>query len=171
MPDEAFWLKNKQDKCLQLGSISSSYIIGKICTVPPTLDMLWIRTTVNKQLMNVKTLRCMTINEQNGRKISLELCWSDDEDEQNTNCTQHKNGMKIGWWYYECFPPMSEYCVRVLGVLHLPSFTEHESAYAIYTLMGNQRWKGNQTSCIATTTYEGMLQVFKIIAEKVIGLV
>ena len=150
VPNEAFSLYNENGTCLQIKRNTSSQvlIIGKKCTESPSLDMLWIRIpTLNEELMNVKILKCMRSNSNDGGKVDLRICRNDQlRKRRQINCTQNGNGMRI-WWQIgnndrEQF-------------LHLPNSVKNGSAYAISSSTDIQFWSGNKTTCATRTTYKG----------------
>lgn len=148
MPNEAFWLKsNEYERCLKLESSSSNYIIGTNCTAWPTADMLWLRiNTINIQLMNVKTLKCIVRSRRNGGKITINTCRNSIANWQKIQCTHDRDGMKIRW-----------NVGRKQRYLRLPNSAADGDAYAISSSNGNQRWRSKQgTTCITSTAYKGI---------------
>lgn len=145
VPNEKFWLQNqKHNKCLQ-----SYYFLWKIygtsCS-SPTLSMLWIWTnTADKQLMNVKTLRCMERPARNNDDVIMKIC-SNTYDPQSMTCTTgtDKNGkmrIVIGWKNH---------------FLHLRK-TGFFTCKAIYRTNSKQLWHSNETQpCGSKITYAGI---------------
>ena len=148
-PEEAFWLSNSY-KCLKLESGSNNLIIGTSCLTSPTLDMLWIWTTTgtNKQLMNVKTLKCMQRQDE-WEKVEMKQC-KKTSDLQKIQCTKYTNNrnnirMKIRW--------------SGNRFLHLPRWSPY---YAVSVNFWSQSWKSEKTSCETSTAYNGITLCFKL---------
>lgn len=145
MPDEAFWLKNKESKkCLKLVEDDSGNIIGTNCTASSSLDLLWIRAnTINKQLMNVKTLKCMRRRRDDGNKVTIDLCKKTNANWQRIHCILDGVGIfKIRWNVWKQPPRF----------LHL----QDSNAYAIALESGNQQWSSAKTLC-NITDYKGVV--------------
>ncbi len=71
-----FQLHNgKHNQCLQAQSPTSKFIIGTNCE-SSTLDMqwIWINPAGNKQLMNMRTLKCMKEAGSDGGNITMTQC-------------------------------------------------------------------------------------------------
>ncbi|CAB4040238.1 Hypothetical predicted protein, partial [Paramuricea clavata] len=70
---------------------------GTYCDESPTLDMLWIWPNIrgNKQLMNVKTLKCMKRIRDNSA-VTMERC-ENTSNSQKLLCTKKDAKMNIGW--------------------------------------------------------------------------
>jgi hypothetical protein len=109
--------------------------------------LLWIRTnTRNKQLMNVKTLKCMTRSGNDRGKVTLNQCRKANTNWQKIECTHNRDGMKIRW-----------NVGRNQRYLRLPNSAADGDAYAISSSNGNQRWRSKQgTTCITSTAYKGI---------------
>lgn len=115
--------------------------------------MLWIWTTTgNKQLMNVKTLKCMQ-RQGNWEEVEMKQC-KKTSDLQNIQCTKYEyavyRGMEIEW--------------SGNLFLHLPSW----STYAVSKLFSYpwlrpylQLWSSAETSCETSTAYKGKQYFFK----------
>jgi hypothetical protein len=149
VPDEAFWLKNKEsEKCLKLVEDDSrTYVIGTNCTASPSLDLLWIRAnTRNKQLMNVKTLKCMRRRREDGDNVTISACKKTSASWQRIQCISLDpvGIFKIRWnvWKNKTKQPPR--------FLHL----QDSNAYAIALKSGNQQWSSAKNPC-NITDYKG----------------
>ena len=78
-------------------SSSSKYMTGTNCDKSPTLDMFWIwpNITGNKQLINVKTLKCMK-RRRDYSSVIMEQCENTSKS-QKIMCTIKDFEMNIGW--------------------------------------------------------------------------
>jgi hypothetical protein len=71
---------------------------GTNCDKSPTLDMRWIwpNITGKKQLINVKTLKCMK-RRRDYSSVIMEQCENTPNSRQNIMCTIKDFEMNIGW--------------------------------------------------------------------------
>ena len=122
------------NECLKLNSTSNNQVIGTNCS-SPTIDMFWIWTsTANKQLMNVKNLKCM---QRTGNAVTIKQC-NTKQNKQEMQCTEYGKGMKIGW---------------TTGFLHL---NQSKSRVEIRDSVP-QQWSGKkQTPCETSRAYNGI---------------
>ena len=89
VPNERFWLRNEnRSKCLK---VEGDRAFGEDCLSTPTLDMLWIlRGTNMTQLMNIKTLKCLTRN-SGKRSVFMSFCQGLVPNVQSIMCTSDQS--------------------------------------------------------------------------------
>ena len=76
VPETTFKLQNsKHNQCLKTESPTGKFIIGTNCE-SSTHDMqwMWINSAKNKQLMNMRTLKCMKEAGSDGGNITMTQC-------------------------------------------------------------------------------------------------
>ena len=120
--------------------------------------MLWIWTTTgtNKQLMNVKTLKCMQRQDE-GEKVEMKQC-KKTSDSQKIQCiaTRFFGTMKIGW--------------SGNRFLHLSSLSPYYAVSVKSNFLWSQSWKSEKTSCETSTAYNGITLCFRLFLKfKCIG--
>ena len=140
----AFWLKNnKYNLCLKSDGT------GVVCEEPSSLDMLWVWTNgKNKQLMNVKTLKCMQRQEVMRKRVIMEQCKTNDL--QKMWCKMENSNMQAGWqkgnvkWHLY-FSKSSGQTYASSRLVFLPKLVRESS------------WTSNENSCKKSEIYKGIV--------------
>ena len=153
MPVTTFQLHNgKHNQCLKAESPTGKFIIGTNCE-SSTHDMQWMWTNSTKQLMNLRTLKCMKELLPDGGNITMTQC-------QNTPgsreivCNDLRSS-QIGW--HSCSPWRCGLNWRFLQLSDTLSWGLRYAISKWALLKERQSWNTkSQSVCRISTDYQGI---------------